>query len=79
MCLSVSGGGSTADGADIIQWTCNTGPEQQWTYHPHTGNWSNGNGKYLSVSGGGSTAAGAQVVQWSSSGGPEQQWWASAA
>ncbi|MFF1615551.1 RICIN domain-containing protein [Amycolatopsis sp. NPDC058278] len=31
-CLSVEGGGSTSDGANAIQWTCNGGAEQYWTF-----------------------------------------------
>lgn len=34
--LSVSGGGSTADGAKVIQWSANNGPEQSWTLETAT-------------------------------------------
>jgi hypothetical protein len=73
LCLSVSGGGSTADGADIIQWTCNGGPEQQWKWNGSQ-LVNDKSGKCLSVAGGGSTADGADVIQWTCNGGPEQQW-----
>ncbi|CAG7617630.1 RICIN domain-containing protein [Actinacidiphila bryophytorum] len=73
MCLSVSGGGSTADGADIIQWTCNGGPEQQWRWDGSR-LVNTKSGKCLSVSGGGSTADGADIIQWTCNTGPEQQW-----
>jgi hypothetical protein len=72
-CMSVEGGGSTANGANVIQWTCNGGGEQLWY-------WSGSrlknfkSGKCLSVAGGGSTANGAEIIQWSCNGGPEQNW-----
>ena len=73
MCLSVAGGGSTADGADVIQWSCNGGSEQQWKWTDgQLVNWKSG--KCLSVAGGGSTANGADIIQWSCNGNPEQQW-----
>ncbi|MFG1811633.1 ricin-type beta-trefoil lectin domain protein [Streptomyces sp. NPDC049040] len=73
LCLSVSGGGSTADGAEVIQWTCNGGPEQQWRWNGSQ-LVNDKSGKCLSVSGGGSTAEGADVIQWTCNSGPEQQW-----
>jgi ricin-type beta-trefoil lectin protein len=72
-CLSVDDG-SLADGALVIQWTCNGGPEQQWTF-ANNDTWLNvRSGKCLSVEGGGSVAVGAHVIQWTCNGGPEQQW-----
>lgn len=72
-CMSVEGGGSTANGANIIQWSCNDGGEQLWYWSGSQ--LKNGkSGKCLSVSGGGSTANGAELVQWTCNGGAEQSW-----
>jgi hypothetical protein len=75
LCMSVSGGGSTANGARIVQWGCfiDGAPERLW-------HWSGSrlindkSGKCLSVADGGSTANGAAIIQWSCNGGPEQNW-----
>jgi hypothetical protein len=76
LCMSVSGGGSLANGAQIIQWGCpwwGVVPERVW-------HWSgsrivnDNSGKCLSVAGGGSTANGAAIIQWTCNGGPEQNW-----
>lgn len=76
LCLSVAGGGSTANGAKAIQWTCNGGGEQAWAWSGHRlVNYKSG--KCLSVSGGGSTANGAELVQWTCNGGAEQDWYPS--
>jgi Ricin-type beta-trefoil lectin domain len=72
-CMSVEGGGSTSNGAGLIQWTCNGGSEQSWD---SSGGYlfNAKSGKVASVSGGGSTSNGAKVVQWSANGGSEQGW-----
>ena len=76
LCMSVSGGGSTANGAQMVQWSggdCDDAPERIW-------HWSGArlvndkSGKCLSVGGGGSTANGAAIIQWSCNGGAEQNW-----
>lgn len=73
LCLSIEGGGSTANGAHAIQWYCNDGAEQLW-------HWSGSrlvndkSGKCLSIDNGGSTANGAHAIQWTCNGGPEQNW-----
>ena len=68
---------STADGADIVQWSRNNGNQQQWQFV------SAGNGSYkvrsrlsskvLDVYAK-STADGAEVVQWPDNNGANQQW-----
>jgi hypothetical protein len=69
--------GSTADGAEIIQYTCNGGGNQQWQIQSTGGgyhqimSWSSG--KCLDVDGS-STADGAQLIQWPCNGQPNQQW-----
>ena len=70
-------GGSTANGASVIQWPQNGGNNQQWVIT------DNGNGYYkitnrnsglaLDVNGG-STTAGATIIQWPWNGGNNQQW-----
>ncbi|MFJ8580942.1 RICIN domain-containing protein [Micromonospora sp. NPDC093277] len=75
-CMSIAGGGSTANGANAILWTCNDGWEQVWRWSGRT--LVNGkSGKCLSVSGGGSTSNGANIIQWTCNGGPEQDWYPS--
>ena len=70
-CLDINGV-STADGAAVIQWTCHSGTNQQFTLRKVTyaGNDSHDyqlvarhSGKCVDVSGV-STAAGARVHQW---------------
>ncbi|MEO6088218.1 MAG: RICIN domain-containing protein, partial [Umezawaea sp.] len=71
-CLSVSGSGSAANGAELIQWSCNGGLEQMWT--PSDGYLVNHNsGKVASIAGA-SFDKGAKVIQWSANGGNEQVW-----
>ncbi|GAB3656826.1 RICIN domain-containing protein [Glycomyces tarimensis] len=69
--------GSTADGAEIIQYTCNGGDNQRWQLQSVGGGYyeimSWRSGKCLDVSDA-STANGAQVVQWPCNGGTNQQW-----
>lgn len=72
-CMSVEGGGSTSNGANVIQWSCNDGGEQLW-YWSGSQLKNRKSGKCLSVSGGGSTANGAELVQWSCTGESEQSW-----
>jgi len=68
---------STADGADIVQWSRNNGNQQQWQFV------SSGNGSYRVKSRlsskvldvyAKSTADGGEVVQWSDNNGGNQQW-----
>ncbi|WP_460703899.1 RICIN domain-containing protein [Myceligenerans halotolerans] len=69
--------GSTDPGAEIIQYGCHGGANQQWTlndlgngYHQVV---NQGSGLCLDVDGV-STADGAQVIQWTCNGGTNQQW-----
>jgi hypothetical protein len=68
---------STADGGDVIQWTDNNGPNQQWRFVDVGGGYykivNRNSGKVLDVYNGGTTD-GADVVQWSDNGGTNQQW-----
>lgn len=64
LCMDVFGG-STADGAAVIQWTCHTGTNQMWAVYPATGGYrfiARHSGMCLDVAGGG-TANLANVVQ----------------
>jgi hypothetical protein len=79
-CMSVEGGGSTANGANVVIYDCiAVAPEQQWY---STSSVSDGyvyiknkkSDKCLSVAGGGSTAKGAEIIMWTCNGGPEQRW-----
>jgi beta-glucanase (GH16 family) len=70
-------GGSTADGAQVIQWPATGGANQDWRFvDKGSGYWSlvnRNSGKCLDVSGY-STADGAKVIQWTCNGGNNQQW-----
>jgi parallel beta-helix repeat protein len=75
-CVEVAGS-STSDGAQIRQWSCGSGTNQQWQF---VGLGVNNyrivvrhSGKCLDVSGR-STADGARVHQWACHGGTNQQW-----
>ncbi|WP_201846113.1 RICIN domain-containing protein [Myceligenerans indicum] len=69
--------GSTSAGAEIIQYTCHGGANQQWVlndlgngYHQIV---NQGSRLCLDVDGA-STANGAQAIQWTCNGGTNQQW-----
>ena len=68
---------STADGADIVQWSRNNGNQQQWQFvSSGNGNYrvkSRLSGKVLDVQSK-STANGGEVVQWADNNGTNQQW-----
>ena len=65
-CLDVSGW-STADGADVRQWTCHGGANQRWRVEPLADGTNRivnlGSGKALDVFGCG-TADGTNILQW---------------
>ena len=70
---------STADGANIVQWTANGQTNQRWRFADAGGGYftvvSVHSGKCLDVFGGTSaTADGVRVVQWACHGGTNQQW-----
>ncbi len=69
-------GASTADNADIIQWTCGGGTNQQWQWVAHSGYYllkARHSGKCADVSGS-STGDGADVRQQACTGGANQDW-----
>lgn len=76
-------GGSTDEGASIIQWPCNNNTDQIWVY-AWTGSYfygwpiwnivNNRSGMCLGISGG-STQAGAHAIQWSCNGNADQEWY----
>ncbi len=76
-CLLDVFGGSTADGASIIQWTATGAANQQWTPVDQGDGWvtitSVNTGKVLDVYGG-STSDGSAVIQWYVNGGANQEW-----
>ncbi|MGC0318422.1 RICIN domain-containing protein [Kitasatospora acidiphila] len=78
-CLDVTGA-STADGAQVLQWTCGSGKaNQQWLLQPVAGSSavqvvSVNSGKCLDVTGA-SIDDGAQVVQWTCGSGKANQQW----
>ncbi|GAA2965392.1 RICIN domain-containing protein [Actinokineospora diospyrosa] len=76
-CLDVDGG-SLEDGANVIQWSCHGGLNQQWQLVLVESDdiyqvFSAGSGKCLDVSGA-STDNGASVIQWECHGDLNQQW-----
>jgi len=68
---------SSADGAEIIQWDCHGGTNQQWETRAvgdgHVQLVSRHSGKCLDVDGA-STANNARAILWSCNGGTNQQW-----
>jgi endoglucanase len=70
-------GGSTANGANIIQWPQNGGNNQQWIVTDNGGGYykiiNRNSGLALDVNAG-STANGAGIIQWPWNGGNNQQW-----
>ncbi|MFB7289765.1 RICIN domain-containing protein [Actinacidiphila glaucinigra] len=74
-CLSLEGGGGTANGTDAILWDCGTGHEQYWFHATPSGEIRNlKSGKCLSLDGGGGTANGTKVILWDCNGRAEQAW-----
>ncbi|WP_433252600.1 RICIN domain-containing protein [Streptosporangium sp. CA-135522] len=75
-CLDVYGG-STRNGADVIQWTCTGGLNQDWSLVATDSGYytieAAHSGKCLDVYGG-STRNGADAIQWTCAGTPNQQW-----
>ena len=76
-CADVSGG-STADGARLVQWSCHGGANQAFAFTPvsgASGQYTIGTaaGKCVDVSGI-STADNAAIHQWSCHGGDNQKW-----
>ena len=72
----------TADGGDVVQWTCGTGFNQQWQAQDAGGGYvkfvNRNSGKCLDVNAF-STANGGNVQQWTCTGGTNQQWLRAAA
>ncbi|MFD9030598.1 RICIN domain-containing protein [Streptomyces sp. NPDC059567] len=76
-CLEVKGW-STANGAQIGQWDCHAGANQQWTMH-YAGEYlmtlvNVNSGKCLEI-GGWRTDNGAPATQWDCHNGLNQLWW----
>src|SRR5690606_2916452 len=69
--------GSTADGAEIIQYDCHGGANQQCRLEDAGGGYhrivSEASGRCLDVDGA-STADNARIIQWACNGGANQQW-----
>ncbi|MFH8447687.1 RICIN domain-containing protein [Streptomyces fungicidicus] len=74
-CLSLEGGGGTANGTNAIIWSCNGGSEQYWFHATPSGEIRNlKSGKCLSLASGGGTANGTEVILWTCNGAAEQRW-----
>lgn len=69
---------STADGAQVVQWTGNGGTNQQWQLKAAGGGLYNivnrNSGKYLDDNGA-SFGHGSSIVQWTANGGSNQLWY----
>jgi hypothetical protein len=67
---------ATADGAAVIQWTSNTGTQQQWTVTDVGGGSYKLVCKYSgkALDNGSATTDGAGVMQWTDHGGTQQSW-----
>ncbi|GAB3238815.1 RICIN domain-containing protein [Glycomyces halotolerans] len=75
-CMDVVNG-SSEDGAEIIQYDCHGGANQQWQLQPTGGGYYQivawNSGKCIDVDGN-STSNGARIIQWPCNGGTNQQW-----
>lgn len=75
-CLNVAGAG-TATGANVLQWDCHGGPNQQWILSDKSDGYyvltARHSGKCLDVAGV-SNDNGANIYQWDCHSGPNQQW-----
>lgn len=75
-CLDVAGAGM-ATGANVYQWDCHGGPNQQWILTDKIGGYyvltARHSGKCLDVAGV-SNDNGANIYQWDCHSGPNQQW-----
>ncbi|GGM07067.1 RICIN domain-containing protein [Dactylosporangium sucinum] len=74
-CLDVNGG-SKDNGAQIVQWDCHGGPNQQWRLQRDGDGYrlvSVNSGKCIGVDGG-RTDPGAEARQWDCDGSPNQRW-----
>lgn len=69
--------GSSASNAEVIQYACGDGADQQWQFQDAGGGHhrivARHSGKCLDVAGG-STANSTRLIQWSCNGGGNQQW-----
>ncbi|WP_436494327.1 glycosyl hydrolase family 95 catalytic domain-containing protein [Actinokineospora sp. HUAS TT18] len=70
-CLDASGG-SSADGTQVILWTCTGSANQKWTLNSN-GTITGVGGKCLDVTGG-ATAAGTRLQLWTCNGSGAQKW-----
>jgi hypothetical protein len=76
-------GGSTTEGVQLDQWTCNGGTNQEWALDA-VGSYTSASDKSYELTNlnsgqvvdvtGGSTTAGAAVDQWPTDGGANQKW-----
>jgi len=77
LCLGVSGA-SLTEGAEVVQWTCNGGPDQSWVpvtvIKKAVFKFRNLNSNMCLGVEGGSTAKGANVVQWPCIDHTDQDW-----
>lgn len=66
-------GGSSANGAQMVQWDCNANHAQIW-YQQDDGSIVNASSRKCLTPYGGSGSNGANIVQWDCNGKPEQRW-----
>lgn len=75
-CVDVAGG-SSADGAALVQYACNGADNQDWRLQPTWGGYyqivSSSSGKCIDLADE-STANGARIIQWPCNGQDNQQW-----
>ncbi|MER5459667.1 ricin-type beta-trefoil lectin domain protein [Streptomyces sp. NPDC002668] len=73
-CLSLEGGGGTANGTEVILWTCNGRSEQAWDYSAGHQWYNEKAGKCMSTAAGGGTSNGTKVIIYNCLGSDEQHW-----
>ncbi len=72
LCMDVNGG-TMADGTAVIQWSCNGGANQTWSYDDSTGLIRSMNDPHYCLDNGGTYGDGAQLVIWTCNGNNNQR------
>jgi len=72
LCMDVSGG-TMADGSAVIQWGCNGGANQTWSYDDQTGMIRSMGDPHYCLDNGGTYGDGAQLIIWTCTGNNNQR------
>jgi Ricin-type beta-trefoil lectin domain/Jacalin-like lectin domain len=72
LCIDVNGG-TMADGTSVIQWACNGGANQTWSYDDTTGMIRSMNDPHYCLDNSGAYGDGAQLIIWTCTGNNNQR------